>query len=45
MTSEERRELLRRTPLTLRVAYRLFHFSYQRKVAALDLWAPRTLGG
>ena len=45
MTLEERRELLPRTPLPLRLAYRLFHFSYQRKASALHLWAPRTLGG
>jgi hypothetical protein len=45
MTAEERRELLPRTPLPLRLAYRLFRFSYQRKASALHLWAPRTLGG
>lgn len=45
MTAEERAMLLPRTPWPLRVAYRAFHFSYQRKASALNLWAPRTLGG
>ena len=45
MTDEQRRALLPRTPWPLRLAYRLFHFSYQRKASALDLWAPRTLVG
>jgi hypothetical protein len=45
MTEEERRALLPRTPWPLRLAYRAFRFSYQRKASALNLWAPRTLGG
>ena len=45
MSEQQRRELLPRTPWPLRLAYRLFHFSYQRKASALNLWAPRTLGG
>ena len=45
MTREERQQLLPRTPWPLRAAYRIFHFWYQRKASALNLWAPRTLGG
>ena len=44
MTDEERSQLLPRTPWPLRLAYRAFRFSYQRKASALNLWAPRTLG-
>ena len=43
MTDDERAILLPKVPFALRVAYRVFHLSYQRKAAALDLWAPRTL--
>jgi hypothetical protein len=43
MTGEERAVLLPRTPFPLRVAYRVFRFSYQRKASALALWAPRSL--
>jgi hypothetical protein len=43
MTDDERAALLPRTPLPLRMAYRVFRFSYQRKASALNLWAPRTL--
>ncbi len=43
MTDDERATLLPEVPFPLRVAYRAFHFSYQRKAAALNLWAPRSL--
>lgn len=43
LTDEERRELLPQVPALLRLAYRAFQFSYQRKAAALDLWSPRSL--
>jgi hypothetical protein len=43
LTEEERRLLLPEVPAPLRLAYRAFHLPYQRKAAALDLWAPRSL--
>ena len=43
LTEEERRHLLPRVPAPLRLAYRAFHLPYQRKAAALDLWAPPSL--
>jgi hypothetical protein len=43
LTEEERLHLLPRVPAPLRLAYRAFHLPYQRKAAALNLWAPRTL--
>jgi hypothetical protein len=43
MSDEERAALLPRTPFPLRVAYRVFQLSYQRKAAALHLWSPRSL--
>lgn len=43
LTDAERRELLPQVPAPLRLAYRAFQLSYQRKAAALDLWSPRSL--
>jgi hypothetical protein len=43
LTDDERRELLPQVPAPLRLAYRAFQFSYQRKASALHLWSPRSL--
>jgi hypothetical protein len=43
LTEDERRVLLPEVPGPLRLAYRAFHYPYQRKAAALDVWAPRSL--
>lgn len=43
LTDDERRELLPQVPAPLRLAYRVFQLSYQRKAAALHLWSPRSL--
>jgi hypothetical protein len=43
LTEAERRELLPQVPAPLRLAYRAFQFSYQRKASALNLWSPRSL--
>jgi hypothetical protein len=43
LTDTERRELLPQVPAPLRLAYRAFQFSYQRKASALSLWSPRSL--
>jgi hypothetical protein len=43
MNEAERATLLPRTPFPMRVAYRVFRFSYNRKASALNLWAPRSL--
>lgn len=43
LTDDERRELLPQVPAPLRLAYRAFQLSYQRKASALDLWSPRSL--
>ena len=43
LTEAERRELLPQVPAPLRLAYRMFQLSYQRKASALNLWSPRSL--